>query len=120
MKYASDFGTFTTSGKVPSSYASFSGSAGGGIAYNIPPIYIRIYARGTAKGEVLAFWDGKTYSAYSGSVTIGFEGGLNILIGKITVAIEGRVGHEWFGVWGLGSSWGLGLGFRVWGFRFRV
>ncbi|CAE6972572.1 unnamed protein product [Symbiodinium natans] len=94
VKYASDFGTFTTSGKVPSSYASFSGSAGGGIAYNIPPIYIRIYARGTAKGEVLAFWDGKTYSAYSGSVTIGFEGGLNILIGKITVAIEGTVSFQ--------------------------
>ncbi|CAJ1459648.1 unnamed protein product [Effrenium voratum] len=96
VKFAYDTGTWTKgSSNPPMAYSSFKGSAQAGFSYNVPPVYISVRAHGAAQGEVTVRGsDGKVFSRYSGSVTLSFEGGLNIIIGQVTLGISGTISFE--------------------------
>ncbi|CAE7823711.1 unnamed protein product [Symbiodinium sp. CCMP2592] len=95
MEWGSFYSTSPTSrGLLVAQVASLEGSARGEANIGVGAAYVTIGCWGYAKGWTVAFISGNTYYDFEGEMCLKFGGGVNIIIGKMEVEIQGCVRVE--------------------------
>ena len=87
-----ELGRYKRAGIIIAGLTSLDASAAGSATIGVPPLYVSLECGGYAKGWTLfALEDGSTAGDFEGELYLKIAGGVNMIIGKMEVGIEGRI-----------------------------